>query len=168
MTVVDIIVIVVIILSALFGVMRGLVKEAITLVKWVLAIWVAKTFSSKLAPMFPMDSEAVRQAAAFALLFVVILLIGSMISYIVTQFVKKTGLSSADRVLGFGFGFLRGFLIVTVFVVIARITPIKNLEWWQTSVLLERFQRVAVELNDYYATDSLVDVPKINIPGVGI
>lgn len=150
MTVVDVVIIFVILLSALFSLLRGFVKEAISLATWLLAIWASAHFSSKLAPMMPMDSEAVRQVVSFGILFVVTLLIGVLVNMVIAKFIKKTGLSSADRVLGVVFGLVRGALIVVVFVVIGGMTPLPQQEWWQSSGLLERFEGVAVMLADYF------------------
>ena len=149
MTVVDVVVIFVILLSALFGVLRGFVKEAISLVKWVLATWVAATFAGRLSPFLPIDSEAVNQATAFGLLFICVFIIGAIVSYVVVQFVKKTGLSGADRVFGLLFGFLRGGVIIVVFVVIGQKVSLSTQQWWQNSTMLTRFENVAIALHDY-------------------
>lgn len=149
MSVVDIIVIFVICLSALFGVLRGFVKEAISLVKWILATWIAATFAPKLAPMLPIDSAAAAQAAAFASLFILVFIIGAIVSFVIVTFVKKTGLSGADRVFGFLFGVLRGGVIILVFVVVGQTVSLSNTRWWQDSIMLERFERVAIEMQDF-------------------
>lgn len=149
MTVVDVVVVFVILLSALFGVLRGFVKEAISLVKWILATWVAATFAPKLSPYIPFDSEAVNQATAFGLLFICVFIIGAIVSYVVEQFVKKTGLSGADRVFGLLFGFLRGGVIILVFVVIGQKVTLSTQQWWQDSTMLTRFENVAIALHDY-------------------
>ena len=151
MTVVDIIIIFVIFLSALFSLMRGFVKEAVSLGTWILAIWVAATFAPRLATVYAgvIESEPVQLAAAFATLFLLTLLMGALVNYMVRQFVKKTGLSGADRTLGVVFGFLRGILIVVVFVVVGGMTPLPEQPWWQSSILLERFEKIALELQEY-------------------
>jgi membrane protein required for colicin V production len=73
MTVVDVIILFVIFLSALFSLMRGFVKEAISLTTWLAAIWISATFAPRLAALLPVgiESEAVRLALGFrfALLF---------------------------------------------------------------------------------------------------
>lgn len=151
MTVVDVVIIFVICLSTFFSLVRGFVKEAISLASWLLAIWVAVTFAPRLAAMLPtsIESEAVRQAVGFGMMFILTLMVGSMVNFIIAGLVKKTGLSGADRVFGLLFGFLRGGLIVLVFVVIGGMTPLPEQDWWQSSVLLERFERVAIELQAY-------------------
>jgi len=156
MTVVDVIVIFVIIMSALFGVLRGFVKEAISLVKWILATWIAATFAPKLALILPIESEALSQATAFAMFFICVFIIGALVSHLVVQFVKKTGLSGADRVFGLLFGFIRGGVIIIVFVVIGQKVALSNQPWWQESTMLTRFENAAIALDDY--------IPKGGIP----
>lgn len=162
MTVVDVVIIFVIFLSALFSLIRGFVKEAISLTTWIMAIWIAVTFAPKLAVALPdnIESEAVRLAVAFGLLFILTLMLGALVNFMVTTFVKKTGLSGADRVFGIFFGFLRGILIVLVFVVVGSITPLPQQHWWQSSNLLERFETLAIMLQDY-VPDSAMSFDKV-------
>jgi len=155
MTVVDIVVIFVIFLSALFSLIRGFVKEAISLATWIIAIWLAATFAPKLAAALPsgIESEAVRQAVGFGVLFVLTLIVGAIVNTLVNQVVKKTGLSGADRIFGVAFGVLRGALIIIVFVVIGGMTPLPDTEWWQSSTLLQWFESVAIVIQDYIPED---------------
>ena len=155
MTVVDVVVIFVIFLSALFSVIRGFVKEAISLATWIIAIWIAATFASKLSAALPdnIESEAVRQAIGFGVLFVLSLMVGALVNTLVSHLVKKTGLSGADRIFGVAFGVLRGALIIVVFVVIAGMTPLPETEWWQSSVLLEWFENAAMVIQEYIPED---------------
>ncbi len=155
MTVVDIVVIFVIFLSALFSLIRGFVKEAISLATWIIAIWLAATFAPKLAAALPnsLESEAVRQAVGFGVLFVLTLMVGALVNMLVAQVVKKTGLSSADRIFGVAFGTLRGGLIIIVFVVIGGMTPLPETDWWQSSVLLQWFESAAIVIQEYIPDD---------------
>ena len=167
MTVVDVVVIFVICLSALFSLMRGFVKEAISLSTWIVAIWLAATFASKLAAVLPLsiESEAVRQTVGFGVLFILSLMLGALINVLVSQVVKKTGLSGADRIFGVVFGVLRGGLIVVVFVVIGGMTPLPEADWWQSSVLLEWFESVAIVIQGYIPEDlSLSYSPAPSVP----
>ena len=157
MTVVDVIILFVIFLSALFSLLRGFVKEAISLTTWIAAIWIATTFSAKLAVILPegIESEAVRLSVAFGLFFIVTLMLGALVNVVVANFVKKTGLTGADRVFGIFFGFLRGLLIIVVFVVVGSFTPLPEQEWWQSSNLLERFEKLGYMLKPYFPESSL-------------
>ncbi|PCI09218.1 MAG: colicin V production CvpA [Gammaproteobacteria bacterium] len=155
MTVVDVVVILVISLSALFSLIRGFVKEAISLATWIIAIWLAATFAPQLADVLPdnIESEAVRQAVGFGVLFVLSLMVGALVNMLVSQVVKKTGLSGADRIFGVAFGIIRGGLIIIVFVVIAGMTPLPEMEWWQSSALLQWFENTAMVLQEYFPQD---------------
>jgi membrane protein required for colicin V production len=152
MTVVDVVIIFVIVQSALFGILRGFMKESISLAKWIIATWVAATFAPKLAPMLPaaVESEALRQAISFATLFILVFLLGTLISHLVTRMLIKTGLTSVDRVLGLGFGLIRGVLIIMIFVIVGGHFPqLPQQDWWQQSVLLERFEEIVIRMQDY-------------------
>ena len=155
MTVVDVVVIFVIFLSALFSLLRGFVKEAISLATWVIAIWLAATFAPQLADALPsnIESEAARQAIGFGVLFVLTLMVGTLVNMLVSQVVKKTGLSGADRIFGVAFGILRGGLIIIVFVIIGGMTPLPDTDWWQSSTLLQWFESTAIVIQEYIPDD---------------
>jgi membrane protein required for colicin V production len=155
MTVVDVVVIFVIFLSALFSLLRGFVKEAISLATWIIAIWLAATFAPQLADALPsnIESEAVRQATGFGVLFVLTLMLGTVVNMLVSQIVKKTGLSGADRIFGVAFGVLRGGLIIIVFVIIGGMTPLPETDWWQSSTLLQWFESTAIVIQEYIPED---------------
>ena len=155
MTVVDVVVIFVIFLSALFSLIRGFVKEAISLATWIIAIWIAATFAAKLSAALPgnIESEAARQAIGFGVLFILSLMVGALVNTLVSHLVKKTGLSGADRIFGVVFGVLRGALIIVVFVVIGGMTPLPETEWWQSSVLLQWFEDAAMMIQEYIPED---------------
>lgn len=149
MTVVDVIVIFVICLSALFGLLRGFVKESVSLAKWILATWIAATFAGKLAPMLPIDSDAAAQATAFAILFIMVFIVGSLVNLIIVTFVKKTGLSGPDRVFGLMFGVFRGAVIIIVFIIVGQKVSLPNTQWWQDSVMMQRFETAANRMQEY-------------------
>jgi membrane protein required for colicin V production len=80
-------------------------------------------------------------------------MVGALVNMLVAQVVKKTGLSSADRIFGVAFGTLRGGLIIIVFVVIGGMTPLPETDWWQSSVLLQWFESAAMVIQEYIPDD---------------
>ena len=128
-------------ISALFSLRRGFVKEALSLVTWVSAFVVARLFSNALAVVLEkyIETPSVRIATAFALLFVLMLIVGAIISNLFEMLVNATGLSATDRVLGMGFGIARGGLVVVVLVAMVAQTPAVEDVWWGQSQLIPHF-----------------------------
>lgn len=109
-------------ISVLISLVRGFVREALSLITWIGAIWVGihfyATASIWLEPHIA--SNPIRMAVAFFVLFLMALFTGSIISFILVKFIHKTGLSGTDRTLGVIFGFARGFIVVSVALLMAQ------------------------------------------------
>lgn len=145
----DLMIIGLIIISILIGVMRGLVKESISLVTWVLAIILAGTFASSLAEHMTFTKEVlIRTVAAFLIIFVSTVFVGALVNYLIGTFVRKTPFNTADRVLGSLFGLLRGVVFVTILILIAGLTPLPETPKWQQSFFVARFEGLAIWLKD--------------------
>jgi membrane protein required for colicin V production len=138
-------------LSTLVGVMRGFIKEAFSLVIWVLAFWVAFKFSNGMADAFlakHITQGSIRYGIAFAGLFVATLIVGGLLNHIFGTFVKRTGLGGTDRILGIVFGFLRGVMIIAVVLLFAELTPATKQKWYQESHLVPHFIWVSQWIHD--------------------
>lgn len=146
MTAVDYVLIAVIAFSTLISLVRGFVKEVISIGSWMLAIWLAVVFSPHLSSELPVtiSSPPARFALAFVLLLLLGFLVGALFGGLFRQFIKTTGLSGLDKLLGLIFGCIRGGLVIVVVVFIAGLTPLPQYDWWKESVLLIYFQAVAV------------------------
>ena len=81
--------------------------------------------------------------AACIILFVVTLLVGALINFLIGELIRVTGLSGTDRFLGMVFGAARGALLVVVLVGLLSLAPVQEDVWWQQSVLLPHFLMVA-------------------------
>ena len=138
---VDYAIIGVIILSALISIVRGFVKEALSLISWVLAFFIASRFYMYITSYLTyFDSDVIRIAVAIAILFISTLIVCAIISYIIGQLVQKTGLSGTDRVLGICFGVIRGILVVAlVLFFIDTFTPLSQSQEWKQSQLIPHF-----------------------------
>ena len=136
-------------ISTLISIRRGFVKEALSLMTWIASVLVARLFASQftvvLEPYIATDS--LRLGAAYLILFIVTLMVGGMVNYLVGEFVRMTGLSGLDRLLGTIFGFARGGVIVLVLVALMHyILPVKEDDWYQQSQLIPQIVQVIEEL----------------------
>lgn len=153
---VDLVILVIIALSAVISLFRGFFREAISLATWVVAFWVAIQFSGKLDPMLGelISSPTARMTVAFASLFLITLIVGALVNYLISQLVKKTGLSGTDRMLGIIFGIARGIAIVAVLVLLAGAPNLSRETWWKESTLIKNyFQDAAIWMRGYLPPD---------------
>ncbi len=147
---IDISIFVIISLSVLVGVVRGFIREVLSLLVWVLAFWVALEYTPKLADLFAgvITASSPRLVMSFVILFVVTLILGGVIGYLINKFVRKTSLSSLDRSIGMFFGLARGVVIIVVLVMIMNVTPLVRAPWWEASIFVEYFQTLLVWVGD--------------------
>lgn len=141
----DIGILAVIALSALFGVTRGLVREALSLGGWVLAIWVALEFSPRLSDLMAtaITIVSLRFILAFVMLFIVTLVLAALLSHVIAQTVRKSSLSGTDRALGGLFGVLRGVVLVVVLIWLGGFTRLPQQAGWKQSILVGHFEKTA-------------------------
>jgi len=141
-------------LSAMISLVRGFMREALSLAAWVLAFWVSWTFFRELAVQLDWFSvPSVRLGAAFAILFIATLMVGALVNFLMGQLVDRTGLSGTDRLIGMFFGAARGAVLVAMLVLLAGLTPFPNDPWWGDSQLIEYFQELAIWLKELLPPD---------------
>jgi membrane protein required for colicin V production len=152
---VDLIIIVIIIISALISLVRGFVKESLSLASWILAGFIALRYFTPLADLLEpyIESPTIRTGTGFAILFVSSLIVGAIINYMASQAVTKTGLTGTDKSLGVVFGVARGLLIVTLLVLLAGLTPMPSEPWWNDSTMIEFFSDMANWIKDILPQD---------------
>jgi membrane protein required for colicin V production len=121
---------------------RGFVREALSLAIWAAAFLGAMVFHQEVAGYFTslVEAPSLRALVAWVVLFFGILMAGSLLSFILGQLIQSTGLSGTDRLLGSLFGALRGFIVVLVILIILPgILPVSQDAWWQQSALIPYF-----------------------------
>ncbi len=133
----DYLVLLVLICSIVISTMRGLVKEILSLVSWVVSFMIANAYGETLAPLLPelIPGALTRLIAAFVALFIGVRILMSLLTMAVEALVKAGGLTIADRGLGGLFGLGRGLVIVMTAVLLCGMTAIPRQPFWKEALL---------------------------------
>jgi len=129
--------------SCLVSLLRGFVQEALSLLVWILATFIAVAFHPRLADLLArwIETPTIRTVLAFGALFIATLLIGGILTYLLRTLVDAVGLGGLDRLLGVAFGAARGLLIVLALVILLPMAlPVKEDPWWRESRLIPYFE----------------------------
>ena len=123
--------------SVLVSVMRGLVREVLSLLGWLIALVAAALASPTVAEWMTgtIANESLRVLGAFVAVFVFTLVAMSLTAMAVSGLMRKAGLGLEDRMLGGVFGLARGVLIVMVFVLLAGLTSLPRQPLWNDAML---------------------------------
>jgi membrane protein required for colicin V production len=115
-TILDGVVFVVVLISAMLAMVRGFVREVLSVASWALAAAAAFFFYKPLLPLVEpyIANKNVAIIAAAAGIFFVALIIASYIAMKISDFVIDSRVGLLDRILGFVFGFVRGVLLVVI------------------------------------------------------
>lgn len=122
--------------SLAIGAWRGLVREVVSILGWVIAFLAANLFAGPLGPSMPqaIPSPELRVAAAFVAVFIGALIVTSLMGLLLSKIVKSVGLGGLDRLLGAVFGAARGLLIVLAAALLAGLTSAPRQAYWRDSV----------------------------------
>lgn len=140
----------VVLISIAIGLFRGFVKETLSLLNWIFAIWMGVICHDKANMWFTsiIQNETVRSIAAFGVVFISMLFIGSVITYFISLMVRKSGLGGTDRLLGVVFGLTRGIFLVALGLTVVSYSTLKDQPWWHDSSVIPKFQPLMTWLND--------------------
>ena len=126
-TIIDGVVAVVIVISAILAYSRGFVREAMAILGWIAAAVLAFIFAPTVEPLvkeipvvgdYLQDSCELAIIAAFAAVFAISLVVVSVFTPLFSSIIQRSALGGLDQGLGFFFGVLRGILLVAVALVV--------------------------------------------------
>ncbi len=122
-------------ISVIVGLVRGLVFEVLSLLGWLVAWFAAQWAAPQIAPWLPVGTPGGghNHGLAFALGFVAALLVWALLARLVRLLVHATPLSLADRLLGAGFGALRGGVLLLALATVVAFTPAAQSQPWRES-----------------------------------
>lgn len=121
--------------SLTLGAWRGLVREVISILGWVIAFLAANLLAGPIGPAMPqaIPTPELRVAAAYVAVFIGSLILTSLIGLLLSKIVKAAGLGGVDRLLGAAFGAARGLLIVLAAALLAGLTRAPSQPFWRDS-----------------------------------
>lgn len=141
LNVADWVIVVIVAASTLASLMRGFFREALSLAVWVGALVIAMIFNDSMQVVLAdvIQQPGIRRFAGFVILFVAAVIVGSLVTHLVTRVVKASGLGSVDRLLGTAFGLARGMILVLVIaMVLSQFDAVRASAWYRDSVLIPK------------------------------
>lgn len=155
MTPVDYIVAAAVLLSLVFGAVRGFLRESVALLGWLVGLWLAWRYAYVVEPFLGgalTDTELQSWLARALVLMAVVIaswLLGAMLSWLV----QRSGLTlGVDRLLGGLFGLVRGAVIVGFAVMLGQAAELQDEPWWRESKLMPVAVQMATVLRGYVET----------------
>lgn len=155
MTAVDYILIAVILLSIVFGAVRGFLRESIALLAWLVGLWVAWKYSGLLEPHLggALADTALQVWVARGILLLAVVIAGWLLAGLLSYLVQRSGLSlGLDRMLGSVFGLVRGAVIAGFAVMLGQAARLDSESWWKRSTLMPAGIEMAGILRSYVET----------------
>ena len=135
MSAVDIVLLLILLISVVLGLWRGLVYEVLSVLAWVAAFFLAQWYAQPVADNLPLGETAqpLRFAAGFAVVFVGTVFAGGLMAWLLKQLVETAGLRPVDRILGGVFGVVRAAVLLLALTLVVGMTPLHQHETWQAS-----------------------------------
>ena len=132
MTIFDYLFLGLLLISASIGAWRGLVSEVIALFTWIVALAVAWAYTGRVATALSgfIHEPVWQQVAAFALIFVGVLIIAAILHYTLRKLLKAAGMGPSDRFFGILFGLARGVAIALILVLAGGLLDLAKEPWW--------------------------------------
>jgi len=118
LNVLDIIFLIILFLSIMFGIIKGFIRELFSLAFFVIAVVLSFLFYSDVGKLYmsSLKSQDVANFAGFFTIFTIVLIVGSLVTYVTRKIFTIGPLKSIDMILGGVFGLLRGILISAIVV----------------------------------------------------
>ncbi|MEA3176120.1 MAG: rane protein required for colicin production [Gammaproteobacteria bacterium] len=138
MTGVDVLILVVLVGSTVIGALRGFVREAVSVVFWILAIWGAWQFGPVVEPHLGglLADPSIAPWVGRLVILVLILLVGWVAGMLLSYFTRSIGLGPLDRVIGVLFGIVRGMVLVGLMIIGGELLHMNQEDWWNRSKLV--------------------------------
>lgn len=150
MSFVDIFILVLLIVYAGIGALRGSLRELLSLGVWLLAIVAGWLFADAVSGWFEhFDDVGLRRVLAFLLIVLVMLILLTFTAFVVRQLLPRPSPGMIDRGVGALVGALRGAALVVLLVVLAGLTPLPKKDDWRNASVVGVFQPLAEKVLEW-------------------
>jgi len=155
MTTVDYLLAGAVMLSMLFGAIRGFLRESVALLGWLVGLWLAWRYAGVVEPYLggALAGTVLQAWVARILVLICVVMAGWLLGSLLSYLVQRSGLTlGVDRMLGALFGVVRGAVIVGFAVMLGQAAELEAEPWWQASRLLPVGEEMAGVLRGYVET----------------
>jgi len=134
----DVLIVIVLLCSTLIGLLRGFIREAVSLAFWIVAIWASWQFGGWVEPhlggllAYPKVAPWVARLIVLTLVLLFGWLVGMLLSYVT----RSMGMGPVDRVMGLLFGLVRGIVLVGLLVIGGELLQLNTQPYWINSRLI--------------------------------
>lgn len=149
---IDYAILVLIMVSAIVGLLRGLVQETFSLLGWIAAMWVTLRYHQALAFHLAglITQPGLRLAAAMTGLFLATLIVSKIIGYLIATLIARSPLGFLNRLGGLAFGAARGVLLILILILFAQGAGLTAEPWWSESRLIPPLESWAQALGQIH------------------
>ncbi len=134
-------------LSLLLALMRGFVRELVSMIGWVAAFVLSTMFARTIAVMLPESlGPLLSSLLAFLVIFILVWVLSGFVGLILSKLVQAAGLGWSDRALGGVFGLVRGLVIVVVTVMLGGLTPLPQEAFWRNAMLAAPIETAVIAM----------------------
>ena len=158
MSILDLIIVGIFLISIVIGLMRGFMKEVLSLVYWIAAFFLSITFGPAvgeyLAPLVGINTPLFIEWGGRTIVFIGTLFLGAIITYIVIKALKHKAVKGIDRVLGIVTGAIRAVAIIVAIIIFAgRGFSLEEADWRKESKLVNAFYPVSLYIEKLLPED---------------
>jgi membrane protein required for colicin V production len=134
----DVLIFLVLLGSTLIGLLRGFVREAVSLAFWIVAIWAAWRFGPVVEPHLGglLADPRIAPWVGRVVILLLVLVCGWVVGMVLSYFTRSVGLGPLDRVIGLFFGIVRGLVLVGLIVIGGELLHLNQEPWWNRSKLI--------------------------------
>jgi membrane protein required for colicin V production len=138
LTAADVFILLVLLGSTLIGALRGFIREAVSLVFWIISIWAAWKFGPVIEPHLGgvLANPSIAPWVGRLVILVLVVLTGWLVGMFLSYFTRAMGLGVLDRVIGLLFGIMRGMVLVGLLVIGGELLRLNQEDWWAHSRLM--------------------------------